>query len=127
MGAAPRDLVDAHGALLAKFGLPTRMPAGIAAADVVEAVRYGKRYLTEGTRMALLSGVGRLWRVDGETAIPVSDKLLAEAVELAKEERTWKSELPLSRAPRAGSASRRPAVSSARGFTSSASAATLAL
>ena len=127
MGAAQRGLVDAHGTLLAKYGLPTRMPEGIAAADVIEAVRYGKRYLTEGTRMALLASVGKLWRVDGEYAIPVSDKLLAEAVELAKEERTWKSEQQSSRAPRAESVSRRPAVSSAQGFTSSASAATFAL
>jgi hypothetical protein len=103
------------------------MPEGIAAADVVEAVRYGKRYLTEGTRMALLASVGKLWRVDGEYAIPVSDKLLAEAVELAKEERSWKSEQQSSRAPRAESVSRRPAVSSAQVFTSSASAATFAL
>jgi len=124
MGAAPRELVAAHRTLLAKYGLPTRMPAGISAADVVEAVRYGKRYLTEGTRMALLAGVGKLWRVDGEYAIPVSDQVLVEAVELAKEEEPWRCAPQSSPEPRAGSGSRRHAASSTKAFTSSASAVT---
>jgi 3-dehydroquinate synthase len=111
MGGARRELVEAHARLLSKYGLPTRMPRGIAAADVVEAVRYGKRYLTEGTRMALLGEVGSLWRVDGEFAIPVSDQVLAQAVDLAAEESPWKSESRSSRAPRAASASRRRASS----------------
>jgi 3-dehydroquinate synthase len=123
MGAARRDLVEAHRTLLGRYGLPTRMPAGISAADVVAAVRYGKRYLTEGTRMALLAGVGKLWRVDGEHAIPVSDRVLAEAVERAREEEPWKSAPRSSRAPRAASDSRRRAGSSTVGIGSSASAA----
>ena len=123
MGGARRDLVAAHARLLRKYGLPTRMPRGIAAADVVEAVRYGKRYLTEGTRMALLADVGALWRVDGEFAIPVSDQVLVQAVELAAEESSWNSESRSSRAPRAASASRRRAGSSSKVFGSSASPA----
>jgi len=127
MGGARREIVEDHARLLSKFDLPTRMPRGIAAADVVEAVRYGKRYLTEGIRMALLSGVGELWCVDGEYAIPVSDRVLAQAVELAAEESSWNSASRSSRAPRAGSASRRHGSSSQRVIASSASPETLAL
>ena len=36
--------------------------------------------------MALLTDVGRVWRVDGETAIPVSDPVLATAVDQCREE-----------------------------------------
>jgi 3-dehydroquinate synthase len=124
MGAAPRELVAAHRELLERYGLPTRMPDAIATADVVAAVRYGKRYLTEGTRMALLAGVGTLWRVDGEYAIPVSDRVLAEAVERAREEESWRSAPRSSRAPRAGSDSPRRSGSSAPGIASSPSPAT---
>ena len=42
--------------------------------------RYNKRYLTEGTRMALVSGPGVMWSVDGEYAIPVPDSVVRDAL-----------------------------------------------
>jgi hypothetical protein len=36
--------------------------------------------------MALLTDVGVLWNVDGDYAIPVSDQVLAEAIERTMEE-----------------------------------------
>ncbi len=74
------DLVELHRRLLSRFGLPTEVPEDVRAADVVAALRYNKRYLVEGTRMALLADVGRLWSVSGEYAIPVSDGVVACAV-----------------------------------------------
>ena len=84
MGASDTEAQTVR--LLERFGLPTEVPRGVAVADVLAAMRYNKRYLTEGTRMALLAGVGRLWSVDGEYAIPVSDGLLRRALgEVAEE------------------------------------------
>jgi len=87
LGACRDDLVDLHVELCRRFALPTEVPAAIATEDVLESLRYNKKYLTEGTRMALLADVGRLWSVEGDYAIPVSDAVLAEAVELSKEGR----------------------------------------
>lgn len=80
MGACDDSLLAVTERLIAKYRLPSRIPAGIRPADVLEAMRYNKRYLVEGTRMALLSAPGKLWSVDGEYAIPVSDAVLERAL-----------------------------------------------
>ena len=66
--------------LVAKFHLPTRIPRGLQVADVLDAMRTNKRFLVEGTRMALVSAPGRLWSVDGDYAIPVSEAVLGRAI-----------------------------------------------
>jgi 3-dehydroquinate synthase len=85
MGACDDDLVGLHDALMKKYGLPNRVPASIRASDVLDTLRYSKRYLTEGTRMALLKKPGQLWSVDADFAIPISETVLAEAIEMCKE------------------------------------------
>jgi 3-dehydroquinate synthase len=81
LGACGDDLVALHERLLTRYGLPTRIPRGLRVPDILAAMRYNKRFLTEGTRMALLADVGRLWAVGGDHAIPVSDAVLARALE----------------------------------------------
>jgi 3-dehydroquinate synthetase len=70
--------------LLQKFGLPTKVPAYISNEDMIKTLRYNKRYLTEGTRMALLSDVGEMWHVKGDYVIPVPLDVLVEAFEQTK-------------------------------------------
>jgi len=86
LGACGDDAVDFHERLLRRYGLPTRIPSGIRVPDILAAMRYNKRFLTEGTRMALLEDVGRLWAVGGDHAIPVSDAVLARALEETRED-----------------------------------------
>lgn len=86
LGACDDSLVALHDTLSAKYKLPTRIPQSIRSEDILASLRYSKRFLTEGTRMALLSGVGELWQVDGDYAIPVSEAVLTEAVEQCKED-----------------------------------------
>ncbi|MCP4600040.1 MAG: iron-containing alcohol dehydrogenase [Proteobacteria bacterium] len=92
LGACGDDLVALHRKLCRRFNLPTTVPSSIRVEDILESLRYNKHYLTEGTRMALLTDVGHLWSVDGDYAIPVSDQVLAEAVKLNQEEETWTPE-----------------------------------
>ncbi len=98
MGACGDGLVRVHERMLRRLGLPVCMPRSIRAEDVLLALKYNKKFLTEGTRMALLSEVGKLWSVDNEHAIPVSDHVIAEAVEAAKEELPCAGTEPWSRA-----------------------------
>lgn len=85
LGACSDDLVHVQERLCKHFGLPTTIPTDMRTEDILESLKYNKRYLTEGTRMALLAEVGRLWNVDGDYAIPVSDQVLTEAIDLTRE------------------------------------------
>jgi len=80
LGACDDQVVDLHERVLAKYHLPTCIPRGLQVADVLDAMRTNKRFLVEGTRMALVSSPGKLWSVDGDYAIPVSDGVLERAI-----------------------------------------------
>ncbi len=84
LGACRDDLVELHEQVIGHFGLPTRAPDSIRTADVLDSLRFNKRHLTEGTRMALLTEVGRVWNVQGEHIIPVADDVLAAAFEATR-------------------------------------------
>jgi 3-dehydroquinate synthase len=85
MGACKPEFVELHIELNKKYGLPVSVPKGINSHDMLDALKHNKRYLTEGTRMALLSDVGTMWNVDGEFVIPVPDQVLVEAFNLSLE------------------------------------------
>ncbi|MBU1241182.1 NTP transferase domain-containing protein [Myxococcota bacterium] len=85
MGGCDQSLVDLHEELLTKFGLPVKVPRDISSSDMLKTLKYNKRYLTEGTRMALLSSVGNMWQVHGDYAIPVPQEVLVEAFNQSKE------------------------------------------
>jgi 3-dehydroquinate synthase len=78
-GCADSDIL-LHRDLIEQFGLPSCIPREIAPDDIMEMMRYNKRYLTEGTRMALVSGPGQLWSVDDNFAIPVPDEVVRAAI-----------------------------------------------
>jgi 3-dehydroquinate synthase len=80
MGGAAADVVDVQQTVLERYGLPYRVPADILVDDVVSSMRYNKRYLMEGNRMALVQDLGEMWSVDGEYAIPVTDQVLRDAL-----------------------------------------------
>jgi 3-dehydroquinate synthase len=84
LGGSDDALVALHDRVLARFELPHRIPPSIRTRDIVAAMRYDKRYLAEGVRMALLSDVGKLWSVGGDYAIPVSEAVLAQALEATR-------------------------------------------
>lgn len=80
LGACSEEIVELHREVIEKYELPTTIPSSIKIDDILAAMRYNKRYLTEGTRMALVDGPGTLWSVDDDYAIPVSDEVLREAL-----------------------------------------------
>lgn len=79
LGACSQKVVDWHLRLLKKFGLPTEIPREIMYPDFIDAMRFNKRYVAEGSQMALVEALGALWCVDGKTAIPVSDSIISAA------------------------------------------------
>jgi len=85
MAGADDTLLGRHERLLNRYGLPTRIPHEIKTDDILDSLRFNKRFLVEGTRMALVKEVGSIWSVDDECAIPVSEPVLIEAIERSKE------------------------------------------
>lgn len=81
LGGWDDELVELHEHVIQKFDLPTEVPDDIQVDDILAMTRYNKRYLTEGTRMALVDEPGHIWSIDGDYAIPVSDDVIREAVE----------------------------------------------
>lgn len=80
MGGADSEVVDVQRSVLERYGLPACVPKGIDVQDVLSSMRYNKRYLVEGNRMALVHRLGEMWSVDGDYAIPVADPVLREAL-----------------------------------------------
>lgn len=83
MGGCSADVLEAHQMIIQKYGLPIHVPSHIKIDQILDAARFNKRYLVEGTRMALLSGIGELWQVADEFVIPVPDEVIREALHLA--------------------------------------------
>lgn len=86
MGGTGEATIDAHRQVLEKMQLPTTLPRRYSADRVIDTMRFNKKYLVEGTRMALVDEIGSLWMVDGECAIPVDDAIIAQAIEDTYEE-----------------------------------------
>lgn len=80
LGGCSDEVVHQHREVIQKYGLPIHIPAHIKVDQILDAARFNKRYLVEGTRMALLSGIGELWQVADEFVIPVPDEVLREAL-----------------------------------------------
>ena len=80
LGACGDDMIDLHRQVIEKYELPTEIPANLDVDDIMAALRYNKRYLAEGTRMALIDEPGRIWQVNDDYAIPVPDEVLREAI-----------------------------------------------
>ncbi|MBK9034181.1 MAG: iron-containing alcohol dehydrogenase [Myxococcales bacterium] len=85
LGGCDDELVETHRRLIAKYNLPTTIPASMRIPDIIDAMRYDKKFLTEGVRMALVAEPGALWQVGGDYAIPVPDDVLIPALEATME------------------------------------------
>ncbi len=85
LGGCDDELVELHRQVIAKYNLPTTIPATMRIPDIIDAMRYDKKFLTEGVRMALVATPGALWQVDGDYAIPVPDDVLIPALEATME------------------------------------------
>lgn len=85
LGGCDDEMVELHRQVIAKYNLPTEIPSTMRIPDIIDALRYDKKYLTEGVRMALVASPGKLWQVDEDYAIPVPDDVLIPALEATME------------------------------------------
>ena len=81
--AAP-GLVAEHLEMLSKYGLPTDVPADVSASDIIQTLRYNKKFHGGEARFVLVCRIGELWHEHGRYTVPVGDALIHEAVERSR-------------------------------------------
>ncbi|HXG43957.1 MAG TPA: 3-dehydroquinate synthase [Gemmatimonadales bacterium] len=80
LGLAPAGLAERVAALLEALGLPVRRP-GIPVARALEAMRRDKKNRAGQVRLALPAGLGVAHPGEGRWTVPVTDDLLARALD----------------------------------------------
>ena len=80
MGLCDAFVITRTVALCRKYELPVQIPADQSADRIMAKLPYNKTWTKEGTVMCLLEGVGRLFNVDQQYLLPVSDAVIREAV-----------------------------------------------
>jgi 3-dehydroquinate synthase len=80
LGGCSAEVVDLHRRVISRYLLPTGISPAISDDEIIDMLKYNKRYLAEGTRMALVDGPGHLWSVANDFAIPVSEDVLRGAL-----------------------------------------------
>src|SRR3989344_8360330 len=70
IGVADDKVVEAHLNLLSKYGLPTDIPVDIKAEDLINVLKYNKKFRGGEAEFALLDKVGSLWNAGGVYTIP---------------------------------------------------------
>jgi 3-dehydroquinate synthase len=80
MGIAEKEVIEAHIDLLRKFHLPVDIPIGIASEDIINTLRYNKKFHGGKARLVLVSNIGSLWHDGSYYSVYCSDELLEEAI-----------------------------------------------
>jgi len=80
MGIADKEVLNAHIGLLQKFKLPIHIPRGIAPEDIINTLKYNKKFHGGKARLVLVDKIGSLWHDETYYTVFCSDKLLDEAI-----------------------------------------------
>jgi 3-dehydroquinate synthase len=81
MGIAGKEVVDAHLDLLEKFCLPRRVPTDMRPNDIINTLRYNKKFHGGKARIVLVKDIGLLWHDGAYYTVHCSDDLLKEAIQ----------------------------------------------
>jgi 3-dehydroquinate synthase len=80
MSVTGKETVDAHKALLQKYGLPITIPAYLKKDAVLDALKFNKKTRGTDIRFALVEFVGKIWKIKGVYGIPCPVEIIEEAL-----------------------------------------------
>lgn len=80
MGIAEKEVLEAHLELLRKFHLPVNVPMDIAPEDIINTLRFNKKFHGGKARLVLVDAIGSLWHDENYYTVFCSDNLLKEAI-----------------------------------------------
>ncbi|MCU0821165.1 MAG: iron-containing alcohol dehydrogenase [Spirochaetes bacterium] len=81
MGIADKSVVDAHIGLMTKYRLPVSVPEYINPDDIINTLRYNKKFHGSSARFVIVEKIGTLWHDENYYTIFCNDKLLQEAID----------------------------------------------
>ena len=73
--------LDRIKAVLEKIGAPTKIPAYIKKADLLELIRYDKKAVNKWPRFVLLDKIGKVHTKDGQYAVEVEPQIVAKVID----------------------------------------------
>lgn len=80
IGVADDKVVEAHLNLLSKYGLPFTIPKDIKAEDIINVLKYNKKFRGGESEFALMDKIGSLWSAGGVYTIPCRQELINKAI-----------------------------------------------
>lgn len=80
IGVADEQVVQAHIDLLSKYNLPVNIPSDMKAEDLVNVLKYNKKFRGGEAEFALVHKIGSLWQAGGIYTIPCRQELIYQAV-----------------------------------------------
>ncbi|MAF59741.1 MAG: iron-containing alcohol dehydrogenase [Candidatus Pacebacteria bacterium] len=81
LGICDRGVVDAHIELLEKYNLPHQVPKVISPEDILNSLKYNKKYYSGEPRFVLVDKIGSVWRDKTYYTVNCRDEFIKQAVE----------------------------------------------
>lgn len=86
LGVADDETICAQFALMKKFGLDIRVPKDIVADDIIETLRFNKKFHSGQARFVLVKSIGSLWHDRSMYTVFCSDDIVRKAIERSYED-----------------------------------------
>jgi len=80
LGVASQKTVDNHIRLLSKYKLPVHVPSYISPEDIVNTLRYNKKFHGDSARLVLVKEIGSLWNSRGVYYVSCDSHILKKAL-----------------------------------------------
>ncbi len=80
LGVSDRTTADDQIGMMKKYGLHVRVPADIPVDDIIEALRFNKKFHSGEARFVLVKEIGALWHDRSMYTVLCSDKAVREAI-----------------------------------------------
>ncbi len=93
LGIVEEEVVDKHRRLLTKYDLPVHIPEDLELEDIVEMIRFNKRYQSEEMRFVLCSRIGAIHEKEGQYQFPVKKETILPALKQLHKEGVSLSQL----------------------------------
>ena len=80
MGIAGTDVLDAHPNLLRKYHLPIHVPRNMSPNDIINTLKYNKKFHGGKALLVLVNRIGSLWHDESYYTVFCSDNVLTGAI-----------------------------------------------
>ena len=80
LGVSDISLIKQHKEILKKYDLPYSIPNSIERKDIINAIRYNKKFLHDTVQFVLVDKIGSIWNYNGDYSIPCDNDIIFSAL-----------------------------------------------